>query len=149
MTISTTDIKLRTPERLILFISFLLLAGCASRPAYRAPQSTTVEKEIAGAFKRSEWTSKEKAAFISSIAGHTVDAASSIMSDERCVENHIFLGKNPSNAQLIGIKLVAIGFEFWLYNSPSVTSENTHWYGFTSAVLHGAVGVSNFRNDCY
>jgi hypothetical protein len=65
------------------------------------------------------------------------------------VEKNPLLGTDPSDGALIGVKLLAIGFEYWLYNSPRFRSNNTHWYGYTSAVIHTAVGLGNLQNDCY
>ena len=95
-----------------------------------------------------EWTDLERAAFAASIVGHGVDLASSLQSDERCVEKHVFLGDNPSNGALIGIKALALGIEYAIYNTPGL-GENTHWFGFASGAIHFGVGVSNYGNDCY
>lgn len=108
-----------------------------------------VEREVYGAFERSEWTKQERIAFGLSLAAHLLDLGSSLASDERCVEKNPLLGTNPSNGALIGTKAIAIGFEYWLYNSPRISSKNTHWFGYTSAIIHGAVGLSNLQNDCY
>lgn len=95
-----------------------------------------------------EWTTQERIAFAASIAGHGVDLASSLQSDDRCVERHAFLGDNPSDGSLIAIKALAIGLEYAIYNTPGL-GENTHWYGYISSVIHIGVGVSNYGNDCY
>lgn len=108
-----------------------------------------VERELSIAFKNSEWTVNEKRAFILSIIGHTLDLISSLKSDERCVERNPILGTNPSDGALIGMKLLAISFEYWLYNNHSFRSQPTHYYGYTSALIHGYAGISNFKNDCY
>ena len=112
-------------------VGIMLLSGCAS------------------IHNREAWTDSERIAFSASIAGHGIDLASSVMSDGRCAEKHIFLDDNPSNAQLVGIKVVAVALEYWIYNSPKIDSTYTPWYGATSAILHGIAGISNFQNDCY
>lgn len=127
---------------LCLILLFSGSAKCAS-------SKETVEREISFAFQKSEWTDKEKTAFTLSIIGNTLDLASSVMSDSRCVERNPILGKSPSNAALIALKLFSIGFEYMLYNSPKFRYNETHWYGYTSAVLHTGVAISNFRNNCY
>lgn len=106
-----------------------------------------IEREIDSAFRRSEWTKQEKLAFGLSVAAHMLDLGSSLASDDRCVENNLILGKNPSDAALIGVKVIAIGFEYWLYSHPGIN--NAHWFGYTSAAIHGYYGASNLRNDCY
>lgn len=108
-----------------------------------------IQDQLSIAFKNSEWTANEKRAFILSIIGHTLDLISSLKSDERCVERNPILGTNPSDGALIGMKLLAIGFEYWLYNNHSFRSQPTHYYGYTSALIHGYAGISNFKNDCY
>lgn len=125
-----------------------LLLACSS--LFAAPASKeTVQQEIGLAFDRSEWTMQERRAFILSTAAHVLDLSSSVLSDERCVERNFLLGENPSNASLVSLKIVAIGFEYWLYNSHKVKSNHTHWYGYTSAIFIGATAISNFRNNCY
>lgn len=108
-----------------------------------------VEREISSAFERSEWTRNERIAFALSTAAHMLDLASSVLSDERCIERNPILGESPSNAALIAVKVAAIGFEYWLYSSPRLAHSNAHWYGYTSAIIHGHVAIGNFRNDCY
>lgn len=95
-----------------------------------------------------EWTDQERIAFGASIVGHSVDLASSIQSDERCVEANPLLGSSPSNGTLIGVKVLALTLEYLLYNSPGM-GEHTHWFGYASGAIHLGVGVSNYRNDCY
>lgn len=113
-----------------------------------ASQADVIEKEIAGAFQRSEWTRQEKLAFTASTIAHLADLGTSLASDERCVERNALLGSDPSNGTLIGVKLVAIGLEYWLYSSPRFHG-STHWYGYTSAVIHGLAAYTNSKNDCY
>lgn len=108
-----------------------------------------VEQEIVGAFERSEWTRQEKRAFVLSLIGHALDLGTSLASDDRCEEQNPILGRHPSNGALIGVKLLAIGFEWLLYASPRFRNAPTHYYGYTSAIVHGAAGLSNLRNDCY
>lgn len=130
-------------------VILLCLVLFCSASAFGASSKEKVEREIAFAFQKSEWTNKEKTAFTLSIIGNTLDLASSVMSDSRCVERNPILGKSPSNASLIALKLFSIGFEYMLYNSPKFRYTETHWYGYTSAVLHTGVAISNFRNNCY
>jgi len=107
-----------------------VLSGCALQP------------------RASEWTDQERIAFGASLAGHAVDLGSSLASDDRCVEKHIFLGEHPSNGALIGIKALAIAAEYLIYNSPGM-GEHTHWFGYVSGAIHFGVGVSNLQNECY
>lgn len=107
-----------------------------------------VSDAIGLSFNNSEWTKEEKIAFTLSVAAHMADLGTSLASDERCVESTPLLGKNPSNGALIGVKILAIGFEYWLYNTPRF-SNGTHWWGFTSAIIHGTTAYQNSRNDCY
>lgn len=95
-----------------------------------------------------EWTDKERVAFAWSIAGHSVDLASSIQSDERCVERNPILGSSPSNGALIAVKALALGIEYAIYNTPNM-GEHTHWFGYISGAIHLGAGVSNYQNDCY
>jgi len=95
-----------------------------------------------------EWTDKERLAFGASIVGHSVDLASTMQADERCVEKNPLLGSDPSNGALIGVKVLALALEYVFYNSPGM-GENTHWFGFTSGVVFASVGVHNYRLDCY
>jgi len=115
-----------------------------SIPADREPASVSVE--IAAAFDRSEWTRQERIAFTLSTAAHAFDLYTS-MQDNNCVESNPILGKNPSDAALVGIKLLAIGTEYILYNSPRI--DNAHWFGYTSALISGYAGYSNTQNECY
>ena len=115
-----------------LAIALVMLTGCASmRP------------------NPDEWTDKERLAFGLSIAAHTLDAGTTIAADwDRCGEMNPILGSEPSDASIIAFKLAAIGFEYWLYNSPNPTWA-THHYGFTSAIVIGAVGIHNSQQDCF
>lgn len=110
----------------------LLLTGCASL-----------------AHNPDEWTRLEKIAFAYSAGGHAVDLASSVQSDERCIERNLVLGDNPSNAALIVLKAFALAVERTIYNSPKIDSRHTHWFGFVSGTIHLGAGVSNYGNDCY
>lgn len=116
-------------------IRALLLALCLTGCATLAPNAD-------------EWTQQERVAFGASLAGHGVDLASSMQSDERCIEQHLILGDNPSNGALIGIKALAIAAEYLIYNAPGL-GPNTHWFGYVSGAIHFSVGVSNYGNDCY
>lgn len=114
-----------------------------------AASQADVEREISAAFDRSEWTKNERIAFTLSTAAHLLDLGSSLASDERCVERNPILGENPSDAALIGVKVLAIGFEYWLYSSPRFSHSNAHWYGYASAIIHAHVAIGNLRNNCY
>ena len=133
--------------------ALVLLTSCASLTERPLPAKAagTVEQEMAGVFQRSEWSEHERRAFTLSMIGHGIDLASSVLSDDRCVENNPILGRNPSNGQLLAVKALAIGFEFWLYNTPRFDrNSKTYWYGYTSAIIHASIGIKNFTtNDCY
>lgn len=118
-------------------------------PFAEAATKEKVESEIGAAFQRSEWTAAERRAFTFSVIAHSLDLASSLASDDRCVERNPILGEHPSNGAMIGLKVVAIGFEYWLYSNPKFSHNDTQWFGYTSAILHTAIAASNFRNDCY
>lgn len=142
---------------LLLSLLIWLVAGCAALerqpvdypPAHDLDQRQVIAAEIDAAFKRSEWDKKERLAFTLSVIGHGLDLASSLTSDERCVERNPLLGESPSDGALVAVKLAAIGFEWWLYNSPRFDKQPVYWYGFTSAIIHGATAAKNFTNDCY
>ena len=112
-----------------------------------AASEEDVEREVSAAFERSDWTRAERRAFTLSVVAHTLDLATSVASDERCVERNPLLGENPSNAQLLGVKVVAVGFEYWLYSHSD--NPNVPWFGYTMAALHFATAASNLRNNCY
>lgn len=133
----------------IVLASVLLIALLLPLSECRAATRADIEREVSGAFERSEWTRAERRAFTLSVLAHSLDLASSLASDERCVERNPLLGSHPSDGALIATKLLALGFEFWLYSSPRFRHAPTHMYGYTSALIHGAVAASNFRNDCY
>jgi hypothetical protein len=107
-----------------------------------------IETSLGLVFDKAEWTRQEKIAFTLSTLAHLADLGSSLASDERCEESTPLLGKNPSNGALIGVKVLAIGFEYWLYNNPRFGS-GTHFYGYTAALFHGITAYQNSRNDCY
>lgn len=133
---------------LLKVLALVVALLVATTTTASAAQADVIEREIAGAFQRSEWTRQEKLAFTVSTVAHLADLGTSLASDERCVERNALLGSNPSNGTLIGVKLVAIGFEYWLYSSPRFHG-STHWYGYTSAVIHGLAAYTNSKNDCY
>lgn len=133
----------------LVFTLFVVLAYLLGTGHASAATQADVEREISGAFERSEWTRQERRAFALSIVGHALDLGSSLASDERCVERNPILGERPSAGALIGLKLVAIGFEWWLYSSPRFRHAPTHYYGYTSALIHAGIATSNLRNDCY
>lgn len=112
------------------------------------PSKEKISYELGLVFDKSEWTRQEKIAFTLSTLAHLADLGTSLASDERCVESTPLLGKNPSDGLLIAVKLVAIGFEYWLYNSPRF-HRSTHFYGYTAALFHGITAYQNSRNDCY
>ena len=107
-----------------------------------------VEREIQGAFERSEWTRQEKRAFALSAIAHSLDLYTSLKS-EGCIEKNPILGEDPSDAALVGVKLFALGFEWWLYSSKRFDRQPTHWYGYTSAAIHGYIAYSNSQNRCF
>lgn len=104
-----------------------------------------VEQSVHGMFVGS-WTQKEKWAWTASTIAHVADLATSLNSGSGCEETNPILGKHPSTGALVGLKVVAIGFEYWLQSRPY---ENTWMFSAVSAAIHGAVAVSNTRNDCY
>lgn len=143
------------------------LAACSSTPtkdiAYPTPivhsseqiqqPVTQASKEdishsLGLAFDKSQWTKQEKIAFTLSALTNAADLYTSLNDDGTCVETTPLLGKHPSDGALIGVKLLALGFEYWLYNSPRF-DRGTHWYGFTSAVYHGITAYTNSQNDCF
>lgn len=132
-------------KNIAVFILLLLLLPFSVGAATKEK----VEAEIGAAFQRSEWTAAEKRAFTFSIIAHSLDLASSLASDDRCIERNLILGESPSDGALIGVKVLAIGFEYWLYSSPRFRHSNAQWYGYTSAAIHFAIAASNSQNDCY
>lgn len=130
-------------------VAALLILGLNSAVCADVVTKKDVEREVAGAFERSEWTKQEKVAFTLSLVANGLDLASSVMSDSRCEEQNPLLGKSPSNGSLVAVKLLAIGFEYWLYSSPKFRNSNTQWFGYTSAIIHSGIAISNFQNDCY
>ena len=153
--------------KIIAIFLALSLAACSTNPtkdvAYPTPimysseqiqqpiqqaSKQDVEDVLGFAFRKSEWTRQEKIAFTLSTVAHLADLGTSLASDERCVESTPLLGKNPSDGKLIAVKLIAIGFEYWLYNSPRF-SNGTQFYGYTAALFHGITAYQNSRNDCY
>lgn len=104
-----------------------------------------IEQSVDGMF-RGSWTPKEKWAWSASTVMHIADLATSLNSGEGCEETNPILGKTPSAGALIGLKVAAIGFEYWLQSRPY---ENTWVFSAASAVIHGAVAASNTQNDCY
>ncbi len=129
--------------------ALLICVVMALAPAASAASRAEVEYEINGAFERSEWTRAERRAFALSLVANALDVYTSIRSDDRCVETNPILGRDPSAAQLIGVKVLAIGFEWWLYSSPRTSHYPTHVYGYTSAAIHGWAAWSNSRNRCF
>jgi hypothetical protein len=112
--------------------------------------------EVREAFKRSDnWTRQERIAFTLSVVAHAADLYTSLNSNHDpskgpyCRETNPLLGDNPSPGALVAAKLVAIGIEYWVYSSPRIDSRYTHFWGYTSFVIHGYAAYSNSRNDCY
>lgn len=128
-----------------ILLALLLLF---SQPLFAAAAREDVEREIEGAFQRSEWTRHERYAFMLSTTAHMLDLYTSLHSDG-CEEQNPLLGSHPHDASLIGVKIIAIGFEMWLYSSKQMSHYKTHWYGYTSAVIHGYIAYSNSRNRCF
>jgi hypothetical protein len=134
-----------------LGLGMLVFSGVlsAATPVPKVVTRADVDREVEAAFQRSEWTDKERWAFIASTTAHVTDLATSLASPN-CVEANPLLGKHPSSATLVATKALAIGFEYWLYSSPRFTEHSkTHWYGFTSAIIHSYIAYSNTQNDCY
>lgn len=123
--------------------------GDSVRAPIRAATNETIASQLSLAYDASQWTRKERVTFTLSTIANVADLATSITSDERCVERNPILGKSPSDTSLILVKLLAIGFEYWLYNSPKFDGQETHWFGYTSASIHTWTAYTNSRNDCY
>lgn len=119
------------------------------RAPIQAASRETIASQLSLAYDESQWTKKEKIAFTLSTIANVADLATSVASDERCVERNPLLGKSPSDASLIVVKLLAIGFEYWVYNSPRFENQETHWFGYTSTAIHAWNAYSNSRNNCY
>lgn len=140
-----------------LFV-FALLALCAfgicADPLWEQPSKEAIE--VREAFVRSDnWTKQERVAFTLSVVAHAADLYTSLNSNHDpskgpyCRETNPLLGDNPSSGTLVAAKLVAIGFEYWLYSNPRISSKYTHFFGYTSFVLHGYAAYSNSQNNCY
>lgn len=118
--------------RLLLVLVFAL-TGCASM------QPTP-----------DEWTGNERLAFGLSVAAHSLDAGTTMAADwDRCSEANPIIGSEPSDAAIIALKFAAVGFGYWLHNSPKIDDVAAARYSFASAVIIGAIGIRNSRQDCY
>jgi hypothetical protein len=140
-------------KNFIIALLFVLSSAVYADPWERTDAHSI---EIQKAFQRSdEWSKQERIAFTLSIVAHAADLYTSLNSNHDpsrgpyCRETNPLLGDNPSVGALVGVKLIAIGLEYWIYSNPRFNSHNTHWYGYASAAIHGYAAYSNTQNDCY
>lgn len=119
--------------KLLLTIVLVILSGCASmRP------------------NPDEWTDRERLAYGLSVAAHAADAGTTIAADwDKCSERNPILGSQPSDASIVAFKFAVLGFGYWLHNSPKIDDVAAARYSFASAVIIGAIGIRNSRQDCY
>ena len=95
-----------------------------------------------------EWTDLERYSFGLSIAAHAADAATTIDAlNGNCVELNPLLGSHPSAGSLIAIKMLALGLQYVVYNSPGI-GDNTHVYGYIAAAIAGGSALWNLQQDC-
>lgn len=129
-----------------LLLASVLCTGCAFKfGEIREPieQPMPLKTAVSKHLDARELNEKEKTAFILSAIGHSLDLASNLSNGEQCEEQNFILGKNPNVASLVGLKIVALTFEYWLYTNPNIHGD-THYFGYTSAIIHAGYGISNW-----
>lgn len=127
--------------RAILAAAMILLASQAS-----ATTTVDFEREIAGAFERSEISNRERwalvAMIVADIAGNesTVDAIS-----RGCRETNPLYGSSPGRAQLYAVDALIWAGYLWAAKREGWRVE---WFGYVRAAVNGAQAVSNWRTEC-
>jgi len=98
------------------------------------------------------WTTANKLAFAAALGGQTLDVASTRDGLSRgCYEMNPLLGRDPSTAQLIGLKALGLGFAYIMieYMSPPEDRQlyRTVGYSFFGAI-GSAAAIHNYNLDC-
>ena len=125
----------------IFVLAIVLMAGGA-----QATTKADVEREITGAFQRSEISNHERWAFatmvVADIAGNesTIDAL-----NRGCRESNPLYGSNPGRAQLYAVDIVVWGAYLWASSRPNWRME---WFGYTRAIINAGQAVSNWQTEC-
>lgn len=127
-----------------VFAVVLILFAVAE--ASRAATSSEVEREIAGAFERSEFTSREQLALagmvLADIAGNesTIDAL-----NRGCRESNPLYGSRPNRAALYGVDALVWGAYWWAARRPGWRME---WFAYVRGALSARQAWSNYRTEC-
>lgn len=127
-----------------VFAVVLMLFAVAE--ASRAATSADVEREIAGAFERSEFSAAERWALagmvLADIAGNesTVDAL-----NRGCRESNPLYGSRPSRAALYGVDALVWGAYWWAARRPGWRME---WFAYVRGALSARQAWSNYRTEC-
>lgn len=128
-----------------LLIALLALASIAIDRA-SAATSVEVEREIAGAFERSEFSAAEQWALagmvLADIAGNesTIDAIG-----RGCRESNALYGSKPNRAALYGVDALVWAGYWWAARRPGWRVE---WFGYVRGVLSARQAWSNYRTEC-
>lgn len=127
--------------RTILAAALILLASQAS-----ATTAADVEREVVGAFERSEVSASERwalaAMVIADIAGNesTIDAIG-----RGCRESNPLYGSRPNRAALYGVDaLVWAGY--WL--AAKRPGWRMEWFAYVRGALSARQAWSNYRTEC-
>lgn len=124
-----------------LAAALILLASQAS-----ATTAADVEREVSGAFERSEVSTSERwalaAMIVTDIAGNesTIDAIG-----RGCRESNPLYGSSPGRAQLYAVDALIWAGYLWAAKREGWRVE---WFGYVRAVVNGAQAVSNWRTEC-
>lgn len=112
-------------SRIALTAAVLLLTACTAsasdtwtaRPdGLYDPQGNRVEKAIDDAFKRSDFSRKERNALIVATIGVVADIVTTkkALRGSRCKEGNWLYGKDPSTGKLVGVGALQLGGLYWL-----------------------------------
>lgn len=138
------ELALRIAGAIVWIFSVIVIIG-ATQTA-RAAASADVEREISGAFERSEVSASERwalaAMIVADVAGNesTVDAIG-----RGCRESNPLYGSSPGRAQLYAVDAVIWGAYLWAANRHGWRME---WFGYVRAAISVGQAVSNYRTEC-
>lgn len=130
---------------LALLVCLVALASVTSGRA-SAATSAEVEREIVGAFERSEFSNRERWALagmiIADIAGNesTMDAL-----NRGCRESNPLYGRRPNRAALYGVDALVWAGYWWAANRPGWRVE---WFGYIRGAISARQAWSNYRTGC-
>lgn len=142
--LSRGELALRIAGVIVWIFSVIVIIGATQ--AARAATSADVEREISGAFERSEVSTSERWALAAMIVADVAGNESTVSAIGRgCRESNPLYGSSPGRAQLYAVDAVVWAGYLWAANRPGW---RVQWFGYVRAAISVGKAVSNWRTEC-